>query len=104
MMQFGGQISHQVNELNSPSGKLSEMKKFLLMILVCAAANVLISENAASAGISVDAGLTPPEDRWIVRTQFRYMERKNGPAPMNKKMETYAFPVVVAYGLRPDFT
>ncbi|MHC4487527.1 MAG: transporter, partial [Planctomycetota bacterium] len=60
------------------------MKKLLLMILVGAATNALISENAAAAGISVDAGLTPPEDRWIIRTQFRYF--------------------VVAYGFRPDLT
>ena len=64
----------------------------------------LISKNASAAGISVDAGLTPPEDRWIVRTQFRYMHRKDDPTPMNKEMDTYAFPLVVAYGFRPDLT
>jgi hypothetical protein len=104
MTQFGGQISHQVSELNSPSEKPSEMKKLLLMILVGAATNAMISQNVTASGISVDAGLTPPEDRWIIRTQFRYMQRKDDPTPMNRKMDTYAFPVVVAYGFRPDLT
>ena len=47
------------------------MKKLLLMILVGAATNALISENATAAGISVDAGLTPPEDRWILASLSR---------------------------------
>jgi hypothetical protein len=93
-----------VSELNSLSEKPSEMKKLVLMILAGVATNAMISESAAAAGISVDAGLTPPEDRWIIRTQFRYMERKDDPTTMNRKMETYAFPVVVAYGFRPDLT
>ncbi|MBW8000977.1 MAG: transporter [Planctomycetes bacterium] len=80
------------------------MKRLLLLILVCATINALTTENVNAAGISVDAGLTPPEDRWIIRTQFRYMERKDDPTPMNQKMETYTFPIIVAYGLRPDLT
>jgi hypothetical protein len=64
----------------------------------------LVSASASGAGISVDAGLTPPEDRWIFRTQMRYMRRKNDPTLMDRKMSTYAFPTVLAYGLRPDLT
>ncbi|MHC4557922.1 MAG: transporter, partial [Planctomycetota bacterium] len=52
----------------------------------------------------VDAGLTPAEDRWIFRTQLRYMQRKDDPTPMDRKMDTYAVPIVLAYGLRPDLT
>jgi len=104
MTQSGGQISHQVSVLNSPSEKLAKMKKLLLMILAGAAVNALILENATAGGISVDAGLTPPEDRWIIRTQARYMQRKDDPTTMNQEMETYAFPIVVAYGFRPDLT
>jgi hypothetical protein len=80
------------------------MKRFLLMILICAAINAVVLENANAAGISVDAGLTPPEDRWIVRNQFRYMHRKDDPTMMNREMETYAFPFVVAYGFRSNLT
>ena len=80
------------------------MKRLLAVLLVGATVNALISGNAGAAGISVDAGLTPPEDRWIIRTQFRSMSRKDDPTPMNRKMDTYVVPVVVAYGFRPDLT
>ena len=80
------------------------MKKLLMVILLGAFVSVLISGNAVAGGISVDAGLTPPEDRWIIRTQFRYMQRKDDPTPMDQEMETYAFPLVIAYGFRPDLT
>jgi hypothetical protein len=62
------------------------------------------SANARAGGISVDAGLTPAEDRWIFRTQVRRMRRKNDPTSMDREMRTYAFPTVLAYGLRPDLT
>ena len=80
------------------------MNKYLLVILYGMAIVALLPEYSVAAGISVDAGLTPPEDRWIIRTQFRYMERKDDPTSMDRKMEMYAFPVVVAYGFRPDLT
>jgi hypothetical protein len=80
------------------------MKRLLQVILLGAIINALILENTYAAGISVDAGLTPPEDRWIVRTQMRYMQREDDPTPMDREMDTYAFPLVVAYGLRSDFT
>ncbi|MHC4343872.1 MAG: transporter, partial [Planctomycetota bacterium] len=49
-------------------------------------------------------GLTPPEDRWIIRNQVRYMTREDDPTGMNREMSMYAFPTVVAYGLRPELT
>jgi hypothetical protein len=57
-----------------------------------------------AAGISVDAGLTPSEDRWILRSQIRYMSRSEDPTAMGREMERYVFPLVVAYGLRSDVT
>ncbi|MHC4131880.1 MAG: hypothetical protein ACYSR3_07815, partial [Planctomycetota bacterium] len=80
------------------------MRKLLQAILLGAIINALFLENTYAAGISVDAGLTPPEDRWIIRTQMRYMQREDDPTPMDREMDTYAFPLVVAYGLRSDFT
>ena len=80
------------------------MRKFLQVILLGAIINALFLENTNAAGISVDAGLTPAEDRWIVRTQMRYMQREDDPTPMDREMDTYAFPLVVAYGLRSDLT
>lgn len=72
----------------------------ILSLIVLAAA--MLTETAAASGISVDAGLTPPEDRWIIRTQFRRMRRGNDPTAMNSEMETFALPLVVAYGYSPD--
>lgn len=60
--------------------------------------------NAGATGISLDAGLTPPQNRWIYRTQFRFMQRLDDPSPMQREMKSYVFPVVVAYGLRPELT
>lgn len=54
-----------------------------------------------AAGISVDAGLTPAEDRWILRSQVRYMSRGDEPGG---KTEQFVFPVVVAYGVRSNVT
>ncbi len=80
------------------------MRILLRLILVCIVLGAVILEDAGAAGISVDAGLTPAQDRWIFRTQFRYMERKDDPTPMNRKMETFAVPIVLAYGWRPEMT
>ncbi len=56
-----------------------------------------------SNGISVDAGLTPAEDRWIFRTQFRYLSL-GSMAMGHKKMEMYTVPVVIAYGLKSNLS
>jgi hypothetical protein len=79
-------------------------KIFLLKILTAIIILTTFSNSANAGGISVDAGLTPPEDRWILRTQVRYRERRDDPTDMNRKMKTFAFPVVLAYGLRSDLT
>lgn len=63
-----------------------------------------VSRTLNAAGISIDAGLTPAEDRWILRTMARYMERNNDPLHMGREMSTYAFSTMLAYGLRPDLT
>lgn len=57
--------------------------------------NVLFAE-----GISVDAGLTPPQDRIILRTQYRYMSMDN----TMMSMQTHMTPLVLAYGVSPGFT
>jgi hypothetical protein len=80
------------------------MRRLLLLIFAGAIVNALASETARAGGISVDAGLTPPEDRWILRTQLRYMQRKDDPTAMDRETDMYAVPIVLAYGLRPDLT
>ncbi len=56
-----------------------------------------------SNGISVDAGLTPAEDRWIFRTQFRYLSF-GSMAKGQQEMEMYIVPVILAYGLKSNLT
>ena len=73
----------------------------VLITLICFMSFPLI---AGAGGISVDAGLTPPLDRWIVKTQTRFMRLGDDSTQMNRKMNMYMFPVIVAYGLRPDLT
>lgn len=63
---------------------------------------VIISSKVSAAGISADAGLTPSEDRWILRTQVRSMLRNDGGTPGNRTA-TLMYPVIVAYGLRHDW-
>jgi len=60
--------------------------------------------TAMGGGITADVGLTPPLDRWIFRTQVRYVERDDDPTGMGREMQMYAVPVVLAYGLRPNVT
>ena len=80
------------------------MKRLLLISIGSVVNLALIAASANAAGISVDAGLTPAEDRWIFRSQIRYMRRTDDPTGMDRKMSTYAFPTMLAYGVRPDLT
>lgn len=64
----------------------------------------LLATGALAGGISVDAGLTPAQDRWMLRTQVRYMHRSEDPSPMGREMSSFAFPVVLAYGFKPNLT
>ncbi len=75
-------------------------KKRFLSFLLIFCASVAFSY---SSGISVDAGLTPAQDRWIFRTQLRYMSF-GSMAKINQKMEMYMVPVVLAYGLKSNLT
>ncbi|NQU39537.1 MAG: transporter [Lentisphaerae bacterium] len=59
---------------------------------------------ASGGGITADVGLTPPLDRWIFRSQVRFMERGDDPTGMGREMHMIAAPFVLAYGLRPDVT
>jgi hypothetical protein len=65
---------------------------------------ILSTPNAGAAGISVDAGLTPAKDRWIVRTMLRGMTRDDDPTAMDRKMEMLVWNNVLAYGLQPNLT
>lgn len=79
----------------------SGVGKWLLILTVGIV--ILSGDLIRAGGISVDAGLTPPQDRWIIRAQMRYVEMGNDPTDMNRSMRTYAFPLVLAYGIHSDF-
>ncbi|MFH1699285.1 MAG: transporter [Candidatus Zixiibacteriota bacterium] len=70
-----------------------------LLIFCC-----LMIETARATGISIDAGLTPAQNRWVLRSQVRYMQRDNGPPGAMSEMRTYMVPFVLAHGLRSDLT
>jgi hypothetical protein len=76
--------------------------KLALLLAAAITFNGAAAGSAIGGGISIDAGLTPPKDRWIVRTQMRLMQRNDDPTQMQREMKSYMFPVVVAYGVRSD--
>lgn len=65
---------------------------------------VLFFAGKSIGGITADAGLTPALDRWIIRTQIRFMQRDGNPTTMPNDMKSYMVPLVIAYGLRPELT
>lgn len=65
---------------------------------------VISLADTATAAITIDAGLTPAEGRWMVRTQLRIMSRQ-APAGMgDASMDRLMVPLVVVHGLRPGLT
>lgn len=72
----------------------------VIVLIIC----LLSSSKVLASGISVDTGLTPAEDRWIVRSQIRYMKRKDDPTSKNRETDRYILNNVLAYGLRRDLT
>ncbi len=80
------------------------MRTYLLIILTVAIALNISPDLVQASGISVDAGLTPSEDRWIFRLQTRYMHSTAQAPGMNSEMTMYVVPVVAVYGLRNYLT
>lgn len=99
-MQSSEPILPLVNELSKFFSELFKMRRLIWPLYVIQVAFILVSSNASAAGISVDAGLTPAEERWILRTQLRYMQRENNSTLMEQKMDRYILNTVLAYGLR----
>ncbi len=71
----------------------------LLFVLVLGPA-----AESLAVGISIDAGLTPPQGRWILRTQVRSMSRTAPEGTADAGMDRLMVPLVVVYGLRPQLT
>lgn len=79
-------------------------KSSLIIALGVFCTQALLATGALAGGISVDAGLTPGQDRWMLRTQVRYMHRSEDPSLRGREMSRLVFPVVLAYGLKPNLT
>jgi len=58
------------------------------------------SSSVQASGISVDAGLTPGQGRWMFRTQYRYMNMQNN----KMEMQNHIIPMVIAYGVSRNIT
>jgi hypothetical protein len=80
------------------------MSKLLYTILYVVSIILFSLGYSMAGGISVDAGLTPPEDRWIFRTQLRNMTRKDNASLIISKMQMKMTPIVLVYGLNPNLT
>ena len=76
------------------------MKNKVLPLFLIGGLIFIFYFESRSEGISVDAGLTPAQDRIIVRMQYRNIINKMG----DNRMIMHMMPVVVAYGLSPDIT
>jgi hypothetical protein len=77
-------------------------KTFLLFVSFVLVMQIMIPVKSVAGGISVDAGLTPAQDRWIVRSHVRHMEKQGTMMGVSQEMETIMIPLVVAYGLKPE--
>ena len=98
-------MSQQIRSVESCLAVHAMKKNELLRIVfICISIHVLLVSSASAVGITVDAGLTPPEGRWILRTHIRYMQRINDPTPIDRKMSSSTFSIVMAYGIRSDLT
>ncbi|WP_053185871.1 hypothetical protein [Sunxiuqinia dokdonensis] len=76
------------------------MKNKILSFSILTAFLCYFGSQTKAEGISVDAGLTPAQDRIVVRLQYRNMLMQMG----DNDIVMHMMPVVVAYGLTPDIT
>ena len=76
------------------------MKNKFLGFALLAAFLFSATWQTKAEGISVDAGLTPAQDRIVVRLQYRNMLNRMG----GNDMVMHMMPVVLVYGLSSDVT
>lgn len=69
-------------------------------IIIASMLTIITPFYGQAGGISVDAGLTPGQDRWILRAQSRFMKMQNS----NVTARNHIFPLIVAYGVTSNFT
>jgi len=66
---------------------------FFFLILVCG------HRSVEAVPINSDIGLTPYKGQFILRTQARYTQKADDPTGQNRKVETFAVPIVGVYGI-----
>ncbi len=74
--------------------------KIITIFFTALTSGLIMAATTVASGISVDAGLTPPEGRWITRVQMRYMPSRTDDSISNDEMKMYGLPVMVAYGAK----
>ncbi len=58
--------------------------------------------GASAAGLNTNVALTPPEDGWIVRAQWRYSRLGNDPTSLGRKVDLSLQPITAVYGVMAD--
>lgn len=76
------------------------MKNKINFLFLFIGLSILNITDSHAEGISVDAGLTPAQDRIIIRWQYRNVINEMG----GTQIVMHMMPIVIAYGLSPDIT
>jgi hypothetical protein len=76
------------------------MKNKILSLILLGAFFISFATHTKAEGISVDAGLTPAQDRIVLRLQYRNILNQMG----GNDIVMHMMPVVVVYGLGSDVT
>jgi hypothetical protein len=58
-----------------------------------------VPTSAFAVAINSDVGLTPFKGQWIYRSQLRYTKKADDPSSQDRKLEVFAMPQTVVYGL-----
>ncbi|NQT61350.1 MAG: transporter [Candidatus Marinimicrobia bacterium] len=82
-----------------PSNKMKQYSYYWLLLGI-----FILAGESSAGGISVDAGLTPAENRWMIRVQSRQMGASSQPSTPARQMKVQANVLMAAYGLRPNIT
>ncbi len=60
------------------------------------------SAGAAAAGLNTNVALTPPEDGWIVRAQWRFSSLGGDPTTLGRTGDLSLQPITAVYGVTAD--
>lgn len=60
---------------------------------------LIVPASAFAVAINSDVGLTPFKGQWIYRSQLRYTKKADDPTPQDRKLEVFAMPQTLVYGL-----